>query len=292
MTSQGPGNGLPPLREVIARHGLTARRALGQNFLLDLNLCRRIARAAGALEGQTVLEVGPGPGGLTRSLLDEGAARVVAVEADPRAVAALAELAEAYSGRLEIIEGDALNLDVAKLVKGPVKVVANLPYNIATPLLAGWLSADDWPPWFESLTLTFQKEVAERISAPPGSKTYGRLSILGQWRCNVVRHFDIPAKAFVPAPKVTSTVIGLTPLTVPRAEADADCLSTVVAAAFGQRRKMLRSALKVLEPNMGDNAAKLLEVAQIDPTRRAEELSVEEFCALARAYSTLGAAAQ
>lgn len=275
---------LPPLREVIARHGLGALKALGQNFLLDLNLTGRIARAAGSLADHEVIEVGPGPGGLTRALLAEGAKRVVAIERDKRCLPALEEIAAAYPGRLTIVEGDALETDMAALVKGPARIVANLPYNIATPLLVDWLQAEPWPAWYDSLTLMFQKEVAERIVAAPGGKAYGRLGVLAQWRTRPRMLFDIDRRAFTPPPSITSTVVELIPRAEPLAPADPRAMEVVVAAAFGQRRKMLRSSLRSLT---GDAAA-LLEAAGIDGTRRAEELSVEEFCALARAYKSRG----
>lgn len=272
---------LPPLREVISKHGLGALKALGQNFLLDLNLTGRIARAAGPLDGYEVIEVGPGPGGLTRALLAEGASRVVAIERDRRCLPALQEIAAAYPGRLTIIEGDALATDMASLVNGPARIVANLPYNIATPLLVGWLQTEPWPPFFASLTLMFQKEVAERIVAPPGGKAYGRLGVLAQWRTKARMLFDVNRSAFTPPPAVTSTVVELVPRSEPLAPADPKALERVVAAAFGQRRKMLRSSLKSLLPD----PTAIIEEAGIDPTQRAEELSVEEFCALARAYA-------
>lgn len=270
---------LPPLRDIIRRYGLSARRALGQNFLLDLNLTRRIARAAGDLSAATVIEIGPGPGGLTRALLQEGAGRVIAIERDARCIDALGELADAYPGRLEIIAGDALKTDTAAVAAGaggPVRIIANLPYNIATPLLIQWLRQIDA---YESLTLMFQKEVAERLAAPPRSGAYGRLSIIAQWLCTVRCLFDIPPQAFVPPPKVTSTVVQFTPRPRPLAEADMEILERVTAAAFGQRRKMLRSALKTL----GADTAELLDAAGVPPTARAEELEIEKFCALARA---------
>ena len=267
---------LPPLREVIARHGLDALRQLGQNFLLDLNLTGRIARSAGPLAGCTIIEVGPGPGGLTRALLAEGADKVIAIELDRRAIAALRELGEAYPGRLEIIEGDALQQDMVALAgPGPARIVANLPYNIATPLLLSWLPH---ATRFESFTLMFQREVAERLAAGPRTKAYGRLAIAAQWRCAVKLLFDVPPQAFVPQPKVTSSVVQLVPRAEPLAPADPAKLERVVATAFNQRRKMLRAALK---PLRGDAEAWLL-ANDIEPTRRAEELSVEEFCALAR----------
>ncbi len=273
-------DGLPPLREVIARHGLAAQKALGQNFLLDLNLTGRIARAAGSLDDHHIVEVGPGPGGLTRALLMEGAKHVTVIERDKRCLPALEEILAAYPGRLTIVEGDALETDMAALVSGPARIVANLPYNIATPLLIGWLQSDRWPPWYASLTLMFQKEVAERIVAAPGSKAYGRLGVASQWRTQARMLFDIDRRAFTPPPSITSTVVELIPRAEPLAPADARALEVLVAAAFGQRRKMLRSSLKSLTPE----AQAVLDAARIDGTRRAEELSVEEFCALARAY--------
>jgi len=273
---------LPPLREVLEAHGLNALKSLGQNFLLDLNLTGRVARAAGTLENCDVIEVGPGPGGLTRALLDNGARRVIAIERDHRCIPALQEVAKAYPGRLEIIEGDALETDFSTLSPHPVRIVANLPYNIATPLLVGWLQSEPWPPYFESLTLMFQREVAERICALPRSKAYGRLGVLAQWRARPRMLFDVDPRCFTPPPAVLSTVVELIPREQPLAEADPKTLEKVVAAAFGQRRKMLRSALRSLTPE----PMPLLEKAGIDPTRRAEELSVEEFCALTRAFKT------
>ncbi len=271
---------LPPLREVIRRHDLAARKSLGQNFLLDLNLTARIARAAAPLEHANVIEIGPGPGGLTRALLLEGARHVTAVERDPRCVAALGELVAAFPGRLSIVEGDALAVDVAALAPPPRKIVANLPYNIATPLLLGWLRAAEA---FESLTLMFQKEVALRLAAAPRSRAYGRLSVMAQWRAEVRRLFDIPPRAFVPPPKVTSSVVQLVPRAAPLAPCRFDALERVLAAGFGQRRKMLRQSLKPL----GGDVDALLAAAGAEPTARAEELSVAQFCALARAYDAL-----
>ncbi|TVQ56751.1 MAG: 16S rRNA (adenine(1518)-N(6)/adenine(1519)-N(6))-dimethyltransferase RsmA [Rhodobacteraceae bacterium] len=275
----GP-DGLPPLRDVIARHGIAARKALGQNFLLDLNLTARIARAAGDLSGTDVLEVGPGPGGLTRALLAAGARRVVAVERDPRCLGALAEVAARWPGRLEVVEGDALAVDAAALLGRPAAVVANLPYNVGTELLVRWLRVD-WPPWWSGLTLMFQREVAERVVAAPGSGAYGRLGVLAGWRTTARILFDVPPQAFAPPPKVTSSVVSLTPRPEPLAPAPLEALERVTAAAFGQRRKMLRQALKPL----GVDPLALLEAAGIDPTRRAETLDVAAFCALARAYA-------
>jgi 16S rRNA (adenine1518-N6/adenine1519-N6)-dimethyltransferase len=268
---------LPPLRDVIARHGLMARKSLGQNFLLDLNLTRRIARAAAPLDGMTVLEVGPGPGGLTRALLAEGAHRVVAVERDPRALPALDDIARAYPDRLTVIAADALEIDWNDVVGGRTKVVANLPYNIATALLVRWLTVDEWPPWWLSLTLMFQKEVAERITARPGSDAYGRLSVLAQWRSLARRLFDIDRRAFVPQPKVTSTLVELVPLPRPAINCPVESLERVTAAAFGQRRKMLRTSLKAL----GGDTEALIRAAGLDATMRAEQVPVTGFCRLA-----------
>ena len=278
MTSGGHCNlaRLPPLREVIARHGIAAKRSLGQNFILDLNLTRRIARAAGGLDHCTVIEIGPGPGGLTRALLAEGARRVVAIERDKRALAALGELAAHYAGRLDIVEGDALTLDPAALSEPPRKIVANLPYNIATALLLRWL---DRIGEYQSLTLMFQREVAERLTAAARQPAYGRLSVLVQWLAEPKILFDLPPSAFVPPPKVTSSVVSLIPRAEPSAPASKPALERVTAAAFGQRRKMLRSSLKTL----GVPAEPLLAAAGIATTARAEELSVAQFCALARA---------
>ncbi|ASW06054.1 16S rRNA (adenine(1518)-N(6)/adenine(1519)-N(6))-dimethyltransferase RsmA [Rhizobium sp. 11515TR] len=268
-------DGLPPLRDVIQRHGLDARKALGQNFLLDLNLTQKVARAAGSLEGVTVFEVGPGPGGLTRAILALGAAKVIAVERDARCLPALAEIADHYPGRLEVIEGDALKTDFAALVpQGPVKIIANLPYNVGTQLLVNWLLSAQWPPFWQSLTLMFQKEVGQRIVAQEDDDHYGRLGVLCGWRAEARMAFDIPPQAFTPPPKVTSTVVHLTPRENPIPCA-VDKLEKVTQAAFGQRRKMLRQSLKPL----GGEA--LLLKADIDPQRRAETLSVEEFCRLA-----------
>lgn len=272
---------LPPLREVIRRHSLTPRKSLGQNFLFDLNLTSRIARAAEPLENITVVEVGPGPGGLTRALLALGARRVVAIERDQRAIAALEEIGARYPDRLEIVLGDALHTDPRDHL-GPerARVVANLPYNIATALLIGWLTAEPWPPWYDSLLLMFQREVAERIVATPGSKSYGRLAVLTGWRTEAKILFDVARSAFVPPPKVTSSVVRLTPRPVPLACHSED-LQRVTEAAFGKRRKMLRQSLKTLSANTGP----LLAGAGIEPTARAEDISVEGFVALANAFS-------
>jgi len=268
---------LPPLREVIARHGIGARRKLGQHFLLDGNLTDRIARAAGDLGQGTVFEIGPGPGGLTRSLLRAGAGQLVAVERDPRCIAALQELAASFPGRLQILEADALKVDLAQLGPAPRRIVANLPYNISTVLLLGWLDRIDD---FVALTLMFQKEVADRLVARPRSKDYGRLSVIAQFHCTVRPLFDIAASAFVPPPKVTSTVVELLPRPDRPKDIDPIQLSRITAAAFGQRRKMLRAALRTLTPQ----AETLLQGAGIEPTARAEELDIAQFCALTRAW--------
>lgn len=278
----GPAISLPPLREVIAAFGLSASKALGQNFLLDLNLTAKIARSAAPLAGHLIYEVGPGPGGLTRALLAQGADRVVAVERDPRFIAALQGLQEAYPHRLVLVEGDALSVDERALLGvGPVKLVANLPYNIATPLLLKWFAMGEY---FGSLTVMLQREVAERLVAPPGSRIYGRLSVATQWRMTARRLFDLPASAFVPPPRVTSSVVQLVPRPQPLAPAEPALLERVTRAAFGQRRKMLRAALR----SLGTDPLPLLDAAGIAPQRRAEELSVEEFCALAEAWRKMG----
>jgi 16S rRNA (adenine1518-N6/adenine1519-N6)-dimethyltransferase len=270
---------LPPLREVIRRHGLSARKSLGQNFLLDLNLTGRIARAAGPLKGIGVVEVGPGPGGLTRALLANGAERVIAIERDDRCIEALGEIAVAYPGRLEIVAGDALTIAPPASIAGrPTRIVANLPYNIATALLVKWLSEEPWPPWFDRLVLMFQREVADRLVAPPGSKTYGRLSILTQWRTEPKILFDVNASAFVPPPNVKSSVVQLVPRAAPLA-CDRRTLERVTEAAFGQRRKMLRQSLR----SLGVDAQELLGMAGIEPTLRAEDIPVEGFVALGNA---------
>ena len=271
---------LPPLREVIRRHGLFAKKSLGQNFLLDLNLTARVARAGGSLDGVTVVEVGPGPGGLTRALLAEGARRVIAIERDDRAINALQEIAARYPGRIDIVPGDALEFDArAHLGFERARVIANLPYNIATPLLIGWLS-ESWPPWYDSLVLMFQREVAERIVATSGSKAYGRLAVLAGWRTEAKIMFDVAPTAFVPPPKVTSSVVRLIPRAKPLA-CDANALQRVTEAAFGQRRKMLRQSLK----SVGVDTLTLLAAACIEPTVRAEEIPVEGFVALANVFA-------
>lgn len=272
-------DGLPPLREVIARHDLRARKQLGQNFLLDLNLTAKIARQAGDLQNCDVLEIGPGPGGLTRGLLAEGARHVLAIEKDERALPALAEIADAYPGRLTVLHGDALRIDPLQHLTPPIRIAANLPYNVGTELLVRWLTPPDWPPFWQSLTLMFQREVAERIVAQPGGKAYGRLAVLAQWRCETAIVMSLPPEAFVPAPKVHSAVVSLTALPEPRYPADPAVLMRVTAAAFNQRRKMLRSSLKGLHPEI----EALLQDCGIDPTARAEEIGLREFCALARA---------
>ncbi len=268
---------LPPLREVIQQHQLSARKALGQNFLLDLNLTAKIARQVGDLENCDVLEIGPGPGGLTRGLLAEGARRVLAVEEDARYIPVLGQIADAYPGRLSIINGDALEIDPLSQLDGPIKIAANLPYNIGTELLVRWLTPQTWPPFWSSLTLMFQREVAERIVARPGSKAYGRLAILAQWRADARIVMNLPPEAFTPPPKVSSAVVHLTALPEPRYPANADILSRVVAAAFNQRRKMLRASLKGVAPDIEDR----LRAVGIAPTERAERVPLEAFCALA-----------
>ncbi|PXW82888.1 dimethyladenosine transferase [Ruegeria sp. P4] len=272
---------LPPLREVIATHQLSARKSLGQNFLLDLNLTAKIARQAGDLTGCDVLEIGPGPGGLTRGLLSEGARKVLAIEKDQRCLPALAEIADAHPGRLEVINGDALEIDPLAHLTPPIRVAANLPYNVGTELLVRWLTPKDWPPFWQSLTLMFQREVAERIVAQPGSKAYGRLAILAQWRAEAKIALSLPPGAFTPPPKVSSAVVHLTALPEPRFPADATILGRVVAAAFNQRRKMLRASLKGVSPQIEDH----LNAAGIPPTERAEQVSLEGFCALARSLA-------
>ncbi|HEY0236737.1 MAG TPA: 16S rRNA (adenine(1518)-N(6)/adenine(1519)-N(6))-dimethyltransferase RsmA [Afipia sp.] len=274
---------LPPLREVIKRYDLSARKSLGQNFLLDLNLTARIARAAEPLQDATVIEIGPGPGGLTRALLALGARRVIAVERDPRALPALQDIAEHYPGRLHVIHADASTFDPRPLLNGErAKIVANLPYNIATPLLTGWLGTEPWPPWFDTMVLMFQREVAERIVAHESEEAYGRLAVLSNWRTETKILFDISPAAFVPPPKVTSSVVRLTPRQHPE-PCDRRALERVTAAAFGQRRKMLRQSLK----SLGLDPAVLAEAAGIDPTRRAETVPISGFVAMARKLSEL-----
>lgn len=274
-------DGLPPLREVVARHGLEPKKALGQNFLYDLNLTGRIARAAGPLAGVTVVEVGPGPGGLTRALLAEGAERVIAIERDPRALPALAEIAAHYPGRLDVVDADALAFDPRPMVGGaPARIVANLPYNVGTALLTGWLSGETWPSWWDSAVLMFQREVAERIVATPEERAdYGRLGVLCGWRTDAAILFDVAPSAFVPPPKVTSSVVRLVPRANPL-PCRAGALEAMTRSAFGQRRKMLRQSLKGL---VRDPAAFLAE-ARIAETARAEEIPVDGFVALANLW--------
>jgi len=277
---RAPVPALPPLREVIARHGLAASKALGQNFLLDEQLLDRIAAVPGDLNGQDVLEIGPGPGGLTRALLRAGA-NVTAIERDRRCLPALAELGEAFPGQLKVIEGDALEIPLASVMPGPCHIASNLPYNVGTALLIGWLSGQDWPPQWLSLTLMFQREVADRIVAAPDSDAYGRLAILSQWRCHARLAMKVHRSAFTPPPKVMSAIVHLTPADMP-VGIRAARLEAITAAAFGQRRKMLRQSLKGLP-----GALAALEAVGIDPARRAETLSVEEFLAVARAMETV-----
>jgi 16S rRNA (adenine1518-N6/adenine1519-N6)-dimethyltransferase len=286
-------DGLPPLREIVATYGLDPKKSLGQNFLFDLNLTGRIARAAGPLAGVAVIEVGPGPGGLTRALLNEGAAKVIAVERDERCLAALAEISAHWPGRLDIVAGDALAIDfsalAAKAEGAPLRICANLPYNIATPLLARWLEAEPWPPFFDRLTLMFQREVALRIVASPEERAdYGRLGVLAGWRCRRRILFDVPAAAFTPPPKVTSSIVELIPRSVPE-PCDRGLLTAIAQAAFGQRRKMLRQSLKPFAASCGAEVGALLAAAAIEPTRRAEEIDISGFVALARAAENLRA---
>lgn len=272
---------LPPLRAVIETFGIAAKKSLGQNFLLDLNLTAKIARMAGDLKGSDILEIGPGPGGLTRGLLAEGARRVLAIEKDERCMGALAQIADVYPGRLEVVNADALKVDVADRLQAPIRIAANLPYNIGTELLVRWLSPPVWPPFWDSLTLMFQREVAQRIVAMPGDKAYGRLALLVHWRTDARIVMDLPPEAFSPPPKVSSAVVHLTALPAPRYPADAAMLNRVVATAFNQRRKMLRSALKPLGPDVEDH----LTAVGIPPTARAEEIGLAQFCALTRSLT-------
>lgn len=269
---------LPPLREVISTHTLNAKKSLGQNFILDLNLTAKIARLAGSLDDHDVLEIGPGPGGLTRGLLSEGARRVVVLEKDIRCMPALEEIKAAYRNKVQIFNVDALGFDAQRHLTGPVRIVSNLPYNVGTELLIRWLTPGDWPPFWETLTLMFQKEVAERIIAAPGSKAYGRLSILAQWKANAKIVMALPPEAFSPPPKVHSAVVHFTALREPRFPAPARLLSSTVAMAFNQRRKMLRSSLKAASKDI----EMVLRDAGLEPTARAEEISLEGYCALAR----------
>jgi 16S rRNA (adenine1518-N6/adenine1519-N6)-dimethyltransferase len=284
-------DGLPPLREVVATYGLDPKKSLGQNFLFDLNLTGRIARAAGPLAGVVVVEIGAGPGGLTRALLSEGAARVIAIERDERCLAALADIARRWPGRLEIVAADALALDftalAARTEASALSICANLPYNIATTLLGRWLEAEPWPPFFGRLTLMFQREVALRIVATPEQRAdYGRLAVLAGWRCQTRILFDVPAAAFTPPPKVTSSVVELIPRPAPE-PCDLELLTAAAQAAFGQRRKMLRQSLKPFAAALGLETATLLAAAGIEPTRRAEEIPVAGFVALARVAQVL-----
>lgn len=279
-------DGLPPLRDVIHDRGIAAKKSLGQNFILDLNLTRRIARAAGPLAGRTVVEVGPGPGGLTRALLMEGAERVIAVEKDARCLAALADVSAAYPGRLSVHEGDALQTNWPVLLgraAGPVTIAANLPYSIATLLLVGWLESEPWPPWWDRMVLMFQKEVGERIVAASGSKVYGRLSVLSQWRAKVDMVMTLPPEAFTPPPKISSAVLEFVPRQAMAPGCSAASLGKVTAAAFGQRRKMLRQSLKQL----GGDAEALLSAAGIDPQKRAEQIDVSSFARLAYVWERM-----
>lgn len=283
MTSIPNGDGLPPLREVIRTHGLAAKKSLGQNFILDLNLTGKIARQAGTLEGRTVIEVGPGPGGLTRALLSEGVENLVAIERDARCLDALTEIERAYPGRLHVLNTDALEIDYPALLGDPAqpaRIVANLPYSVATPLLIGWITMPAWPPWWESMTLMFQREVAERIVATPGTKAYGRLAVLAQWRSVPKIVMSLPPDAFTPPPKVDSAVVHFTPCESPHPVKSVRALERLTAAAFGQRRKMLRASLKQLNAN----AEAIIASCDIDPRQRAEELDIAQFCALANAF--------
>jgi len=275
-------DGLPPLREVIRAAGLSAKKSLGQNFLLDLNLTRRIARAAGPFAGVSVVEVGPGPGGLTRALLMEGADKVVAIERDERCLGPLEDIAAAYPGRLEIVSADAREVDYQALpIRSPARLVANLPYSVGTTLLIGWLKSDPWPPWFDSLVLMFQREVADRIVAAPGGKDYGRLAVVSQWRTDSRIVFSLPPDAFTPKPKVASAVVKLVPRAHPEPPCDIAVLEQVTAAAFGQRRKMLRASLKQITPD----PETLLTELGLNPRARAETLEIADFCRIANALA-------
>ena len=269
---------LPPLKDVISRHKISAKKSLGQNFLLDLNLTSKIARYAGNLEQSDVLEIGPGPGGLTRSLLNEGARKVVAIEKDTRCIAALEEVQSQFSEKLKIVQGDALSTEVRQYLTHPVQIIANLPYNVGTELLVRWLNSTTWPSFWQSMTLMFQKEVANRIVASPGSKAYGRLSVMAQWRCNTKIAFNIPATAFTPPPKVESSIVHFEALKKPRFPAEVNKLEFVVSKAFNQRRKMLRGALKGHFKNVEEG---LLAIGVV-PTKRAENVTIQEFCLMAQ----------
>lgn len=269
---------LPPLKDVISKYEIRAKKSLGQNFLLDLNLTSKIARYAGNLEQSDVLEIGPGPGGLTRSLLNEGARQVVSIEKDNRCMAALEEIQSLFPGRLRLLQGDALSMNVTQYLTDPIKIIANLPYNIGTELLVRWLNSKNWPSFWQSMTLMFQKEVANRIVARPGSKAYGRLSVMSQWRCNTKIAFNIPATAFTPPPKVESAVVHFEALNEPKFPAEVDKLEFVVSKAFNQRRKMLRGALKGHFINVEDG---LFSIGVL-PTKRAENITVQEYCAMSQ----------
>lgn len=274
-------DGLPPLSDLIREHGLSARKGLGQNFILDLNLTRRIARASGSLEDINVVEVGAGPGGLTRALLLEGARKVFVVERDHRCIPILEKISEHYPGRLEIVRGDALELDLSSIAPSPARIIANLPYGASTEMLARWIGVEPWPPWYDKMVLMFQKEVAERIIAPPGNKTYGRLSVLAQWRSKPRILLNLPPKAFTPSPMVESSLVEFIPWEEPVEAGSPAALQKVVAAAFGQRRKMLRQSLKGLMRKPEN----ILEAVGIDPSLRAEVLTIDQFCSLAREWN-------
>ena len=269
---------LPPLKDVISRHQLRAKKSLGQNFLLDLNLTSKIARYAGNLDQFDILEIGPGPGGLTRSLLNEGARKVVAIEKDSRCIEALEEIQATFPGRLKLLQGDALSTNASEHLADPVRIIANLPYNIGTELLVRWLTSKTWPSFWQSMTLMFQKEVANRIVASPGSKAYGRLSVMSQWRCDTKIAFNVPASAFTPPPKVESTLVHFESLKEPKFPAEVEVLEFVVSKAFNQRRKMLRVALKGYFQNVEEG---LLSIGVL-PTKRAEEITVQEYCAMSQ----------
>ena len=269
---------LPPLKDVISRHQLRAKKSLGQNFLLDLNLTSKIARYAGNLDQFDILEIGPGPGGLTRSLLHEGARKVVAIEKDNRCIEALEEIQATFPGRLKLLQGDALSTNASEHLADPVRIIANLPYNIGTELLVRWLTSKTWPSFWQSMTLMFQKEVANRIVASPGSKAYGRLSVMSQWRCDTKIAFNVPASAFTPPPKVESTLVHFESLKEPKFPAEVEVLEFVVSKAFNQRRKMLRGALKAYFQNVEEG---LLSIGVL-PTKRAEDITVQEYCAMSK----------
>ncbi|MDB3861535.1 16S rRNA (adenine(1518)-N(6)/adenine(1519)-N(6))-dimethyltransferase RsmA [Paracoccaceae bacterium] len=269
---------LPPLKDIISKYEIRAKKSLGQNFLLDLNLTSKIARYAGNLKQSDVLEIGPGPGGLTRSLLNEGARQVVSIEKDNRCIAALEEIQSVFPSRLRLLQGDALSMNVTQYLTDPIKIIANLPYNIGTELLVRWLNSKNWPSFWQSMTLMFQKEVANRIVARPGSKEYGRLSVMSQWRCNTKIAFNIPATAFTPPPKVESAVVHFEALNEPKFPAEVDKLEFVVSKAFNQRRKMLRGALKGHFINVEEG---LFSIGVL-PTKRAENITVQEYCAMSQ----------